>query len=329
MHRLDRFPRLQFAHLPTPLERLERLSASTETEIWVKRDDCTGLAFGGNKTRKLEFLLGEASAEGIDTVITIGGVQSNHARQTAAAAARVGMRCELILPRVVPREGREFDEGGNLLLDRLFGAHVFVVEDEAAAGRAVQARLADAAERGVRAVVHPPGGSTATGALGYANAASELCRQIEEGAPSFSRIYLAASTGGTLAGLASGFALAQREQALTGVCVAGTAAVLGENFVRLCAETQALLGLPPLSLANVTITDAFIGEGYGIPSAGSLDAIRRCALEEGLLLDPVYTGKAMAALLAETAGAPDAGPLLFWHTGGTPALFAYREELTA
>ncbi len=328
MDRFARFPRVLLAHLPTPLEPLARLTADVGgPEIWVKRDDCTGLGFGGNKTRKLEFLLGEALAEGADTVITLGGVQSNHARQTAAAAARVGMRCELVLPRVVPREGDDYDEGGNLLLDRLFGAHVFVVEDEAAAAREVQVRLAAAEERGAKAVVHPPGGSTPTGALGYALAALELCSQIEAGAPSFERIYVAASTAGTLAGLACGFELAGREQPLTGVCVAGSAASLRGDFLRLAGETRALLDLPADSPDNVTLTDAYLGAGYGIPSPASLDAIRQLAQREGLLIDPVYTGKAVAALLDESAARPGIGPLLFWHTGGTPALFAYRDEL--
>jgi len=333
---LKAFPRIPLAHLPTPLERLSKLSAHVGgPEIWVKRDDCTGLGFGGNKTRKLEFLLGEARAAGADTVITVGGVQSNHARQTAAAAARVGMRCELVLPRVVPRAGVEYDEGGNVLLDRLFGAQLFVVPDEAAAAREIQARLAAAEARGARAVVHPPGGSTPTGALGYVNAALELDAQLAEmgeGAPAFARIFLAASTGGTLAGLLCGLELAGRRIPVTGVCVSGPADALRESLGRLTGEVRALLGLPrPASEGeseSVALLDGYLGDGYGVPSAAARDAIRHCARLEGLLLDPVYTAKAMAALLDHAAsGESGAGPLLFWHTGGTPALFAYREDL--
>jgi D-cysteine desulfhydrase family pyridoxal phosphate-dependent enzyme len=326
---LKGFPRLPLAHLPTPLEPLPALTAETGgAEIWVKRDDCTGLAFGGNKTRKLEFLLGEARASGADTVITVGGVQSNHARQTAAAAARIGMRCELVLPRVVPREGVDHDQGGNVLLDRLFGAHVFVVSDEAAAVREIQARLAAAEERGSRAVVHPPGGSTATGALGYVNAALELDAQSAGGAPLFERIYVAASTGGTLASLLCGFELAGRELPVTGVCVAGPADALRVEVARLAGEVRALLELTSSSSEDVTLVDGYLGTGYGIPSSAAVDAIRRCARLEGLLLDPVYTGKAMAALLDDAAfGESGDGPILFWHTGGAPALFAYRQEL--
>ncbi|MGH0029255.1 MAG: D-cysteine desulfhydrase family protein [Myxococcota bacterium] len=322
------FPRIPLVHRPTPLEPLPALGAATGGEIWVKRDDCTGLGFGGNKTRKLEFLLGEARAAGAAPVTPVGGVQSNHARQTAAAAARVGLRCELVLPRVVPREGVDYDEGGNVLLDRLFGARVFVVSDAAAAAREIQARLADAEARGAKAVVHPPGGSTATGALGYVDAALELAAQITAGAPRFRRVYVASSTGGTLAGLLCGFALADLPIPVSGVCVAGTADELRGEVARLAGEVQARLGRPPLPADAIELLDGWLGEGYGVPSAAGMDAVRRCAQLEGLLLDPVYTGKAMAAALdaAASAGTDDA-PILFWHTGGAPALFAYRTEL--
>jgi D-cysteine desulfhydrase family pyridoxal phosphate-dependent enzyme len=327
---LKKFPRLALAHLPTPLERLPALTAHTGgAEIWVKRDDCTGIALGGNKTRKLEFLLGEARASGADTVITVGGVQSNHARQTAAAAARIGMRCELVLPRVVPREGVDYEQNGNVLLDRLFGAHVFVVSDEAAAAREIQTRLAAAEARGSRAVVHPPGGSTATGVLGYVDAALELVEQLNAGdAPDFERIYVAASTGGTLAGLRVGFELAGRALPVTGVCVAGPADALRDAVARLADEVRTRLGLPSLPAEDIALVDGYLGAGYGVPSSAALDAIQHCARLEGLLLDPVYTGKAMAALLdAVASGESGDGPILFWHTGGAPALFAYRQEL--
>ena len=200
---LDPFPRIPLAHLPTPLEPLPRLSAALGgAEIWIKRDDCTGLATGGNKARKLEYLLGAARADGVDTVITLGGVQSNHARQTAAAAARLGLRCQLVLPRVVPREGVDYERNGNALLDRLLGAEVFVEDDEPAALRRVEILLREAEEAGRTPVVHPPGGSTAVGALGYVNAALEIGQQIRDGAPAFARTYLGVGTAGTLAGLA-------------------------------------------------------------------------------------------------------------------------------
>ena len=317
------------AHLPTPLEPLPALTAYCGgAEIWVKRDDCTGLGFGGNKTRKLEYLLGEARAEGADTVITVGGVQSNHARQTAAGAARLGMRCELVLPRVVPRGGAEYEGSANVLLDRLFGAHVFVVEDEAAAAHAIQERLAAADERGSKAVVHPPGGSTPIGALGYVGAALELEAQLAPGARDFGGIFVAASTGGTLAGLCCGLQMSALDVPVTGVCVAGPADALRPDVERLVSEVQSLLGGAALAEQRMRLVDGYLGDGYGVPSAAALEAVKRCAQLEGLLLDPVYTGKAMAALFdAARASEPGDPPLLFWHTGGAPALFAYREEI--
>ena len=330
---LDRFPRLALGHLPTPLEPLPRLSAELGgPPIWVKRDDCTGLGLGGNKVRKLEYLLGEAREQGVTTVLTLGGVQSNHARQTAAAAARLGLRCELVLPRVVARQGTDYDANGNVLLDRLFGAQLFVVEDEPAAARTLQERLAAAEQRGERAVVHPPGGSTPVGALGYVRAALELAAQARAAGLCFQRIYVAVGTGGTLAGLLRGFQLAQSETGqpfqVRGVCVAHEAAVDRPAVGALADSIGELLGLPPLPDSAVDLDGGFLGEGYGVPSEAALHAIARCARSEGLLLDPVYTGKAMAALLADLEGdGLRAGPLLFWHTGGAPALFAYREEL--
>jgi D-cysteine desulfhydrase family pyridoxal phosphate-dependent enzyme len=327
---LDAFPRVRLAHLPTAVEPLSRLSAELGgPEVWVKRDDCTGLGLGGNKVRKLEYLLGEARAGGVDSVITVGGVQSNHARQTAAAAARLGLRCELVLPRVVPRSGTDYERGGNVLLDELFGAEVHVVDDEAAAARTIQQLALAASERGEKAVVHPPGGSTPVGTLGYVRAALECVAQIDAGLPPFERVYVAVGTGGTLAGLVCGFDLARRRVPVRGVCVARSAEQQRAALVDLAAATSALLGQPAPAAEALDLTDGFLGDGYGVPSAAGIRAIERCARTEGLLLDPVYTSKAMAALIADAeGGALGAGPVLFWHTGGAPALFAYRSELS-
>ena len=329
LERLEAVSRVALAHLPTPLEPLRALTAHCGgADIWIKRDDCTGLGLGGNKTRKLEYLLAEARAAGADTVITVGGVQSNHARQTAAGAARLGMRCELVLPRVVPRAGHDYDESGNLLLDRLFGAHVFVVADEAAAARKIQERLAAAAERGAVAVVHPPGGSTPTGVLGYVSAGLELASQLAEGGPELGRIFVAASTGGTLAGLLCGVRFAGLDVPITGVRVAGTADGVRADIGRLGCEVTATLDGGVFDEGSIHLEDAYLGEGYGIPTPAALEAIELCARLEGVLLDPVYTGKAMAAAIdAARRSAPPDPALLFWHTGGAPALFAYRQEI--
>jgi len=293
----------------------------------VKRDDCTGLATGGNKARKLEYLLGGALAEQVDTVITVGGVQSNHARQTAAAAARLGLRCQLVLPRVVPMSGVEYESGGNVLLDRLFGAEVFVVDDEVAAAHRIQALMQAAQDEGRRVAVFPAGGSTPVGSLGYVRAAHELVEQMAGGGPSFERVHLAASTGGTLAGLVAGAALASWRTAFTAVCVAGDAPKLRADVERLLEGVADLLGEAPAPIEAARFEEGFLGPGYGLPDASTLEAIELCATTEGLLLDPVYTGKAMAALIADVrSGRAGDGPILFWHTGGVTGLFAYRES---
>lgn len=326
---LDRFARVRLAHLPTPLEPLPRLSAALGAPpIWVKRDDCTGLATGGNKARKLEFLMGAALEEGVDTVITLGGVQSNHARQTAAAAARLGLRCQLVLPRVVPREGPEYEQGGNLLLDRILGAEVFVVRDEAEAVHRVHALQEEAAAEGRRCVVHPPGGSTPIGALGYVQAAIELGKQLRRRGPAFSRVFLPIGTGGTVAGLVAGMARASWSAEVTAVCVANRDGRDREQVAVLLDALEEILGPGPAPNPPVRFEEGFLGEGYGVPSEETLEAIHLCATTEGLLLDPVYTGKAMAALVAQVrAGRAGEGPILFWHTGGSSGLFAYREEV--
>ena len=326
---LDPFPRIRLAHLPTPLEPLPRLSAELGgPDIWIKRDDCTGLATGGNKARKLEYLLGAARVEGVDTVITLGGVQSNHARQTAAAAARLGLRCQLVLPKVVPRSGEDYERNGNALLDRLLGAEVFVEEDEPAALRRVEALLRQAEEDGRRAVVHPPGGSTAIGALGYVGAALELAEQMRGGAPPFARAYLGVGTAGTLAGLATGAPITGWDVELVGVCVSGGERKHAPQAEGLIAELATMLDRKIDEASPIRFEEGFLGEGYGIPSASTLEAIRLAARTEGLLLDPVYTGKAMAALIHDVrAGVAGTEPILFWHTGGSPGLYAYREEI--
>lgn len=323
----DRFPRVPLAHLPTPLEPLPRLGDALGVELWVKRDDATGLGLGGNKVRKLEFLLGRARADRATTVITLGGVQSNHARQTAAAAARLGLRCQLVLPRVVPLAGAEYEGGGNVLLDRMLGAEVHIEADEAAAARRVRALLDAAEERGESAVVLPPGGSTGVGSLGYAAAVAELVAQRGPGAPELAAVYAAASTGGTLAGLCCGASLCGVELPVRAICVAGSTSDCRAATERLAGECAELLERPPPSLDAVRFRGDFLGAGYGLPDDATLEALQLAARLEGLVLDPVYTGKAMAALIADARAGRLHGPVLFWHTGGAPGLFAYREVL--
>ena len=298
---LARYPRVGLGHFPTPIERCERL------DVWLKRDDCSGLSLGGNKTRKLEFLLGKALAEGAKRVITFGALQSNHARQTAAACAKVGLDCDLILTRAVPRDDDAYLHSGNVLIDELLGANVHVVDDPDAAA----ALFGDLVTETTFTIV--PGGSDATGTLGYVNAAIEIASQDA----SFDRIVVAASTGGTAAGLILG----GLDAVVDVVCVYRPAEETEARIRAVMAATAAELGIDVPSDDRWTITDRMLGDGYGIPTREGLAAIDLLAKTEGVLLDPVYTSKAFAFLLDDPRFREQR--VLFIHTGGAPALFAY------
>jgi len=303
-------PRVRLGHFPTPIERCERLDA--RGDVWLKRDDCSGLAFGGNKTRKLEFLLGKALAEGATRVVTFGALQSNHARQTAAACAKLGLRCDLILTRLVPRDDEAYLHSGNVLLDEALGATLHVVDDVDAAALTF-GELAQ--QENVFTIV--PGGSDATGTLGYVAAAFEIAEQ--DGG--FSRIYVAASTGGTAAGLILGTSLASLDAVVDVVCVYRNAAETADEVRSVLAATAAELGVDVPGDDRWTITDDALGDGYGMPTDEALAAIDRLARAEGVLLDPVYTSKAFAFLLRDERATGKR--VLFVHTGGAPGLFAY------
>jgi D-cysteine desulfhydrase family pyridoxal phosphate-dependent enzyme len=319
----ERQPRIRIAHLPTPIEPLPRLSSRLGgPNLWVKRDDLTGLAGGGNKARKLEFLVAEALAKGADTLVTCGAVQSNHARQTAAAAAKLGLGCTLVL------RGREpLESQGNLLLDRLLGAEIVWAED-----RPADERLVEVAEElrasGRRPYLVPYGGSTPVGACGYVAAMEELLDQATREGISFDRIVFPSSSGGTQAGLAvAARALSYKGEAL-GISVDLTARDLQEKLAPLATATAELLELPAsFAPEDFLVEDAYTGAGYAVLGDLEREAIRTAAETEGLLLDPVYTGRAFGGLLdLIRQGAFDPGErLLFWHTGGIPALFAYSD----
>ena len=328
---LDSIARRSLAHLPTPLEALPRLSEALQgPRVLVKRDDCTGLGLGGNKTRKLEFLMADALAQGADTVITTGGVQSNHVRQTAAAAARLGLGCELVLTRVVPWGGPDYELSGNIQLDRLFGARIHL-HDGATNRTAAMETLAEALRRaGRHPYLIPTGGSNAIGALGYAAAAQELAAQAAGQGVKIAAVIHACSSGGTQAGLTAGFAALDPAVRVIGIDVdAHPAAVAGE-VTRLAREVWMRLALPGSFPDDKVILEAgYAGDAYGLPTAAMKAAVARTARLEGLLLDPVYSGKAMAGLigLVEAGTFSAQETVVFLHTGGTPALFPYREAL--
>jgi L-cysteate sulfo-lyase len=327
--RAARAQRLPLAHLPTPLELLERLSRELGgPRIWVKRDDCTGLAGGGNKTRKLEFLLGDALDGGADTVMTVGAVQSNHVRQTAAACARLGVKCELFLKESAPGRGERYGRSGNVLLDRILGAKVHILPGKVSAETAMDERAESLRGEGRRPYAILVGGSNAVGALGYVECARELSAQAHKMGLVIDAVVHASASHGTQAGLAVGLAVAEGEARLLGVDVSGSSQRARATIEHIAAATCERLRSPP-RFAEIEVDDRFVGEGYGIPTPEGLTAIRLLARLEGLLLDPVYTGKAMAGLVAMIRegrfGSDD--NVVFLHTGGWPALFAYEEEL--
>ncbi len=327
---LDRFPRVELCHRPTPLEPLPRLSHHLGgPSLWVKRDDCTGLATGGNKARKLEFLLGQALAEGADTVVTIGAPQSNHVRQTAAAAARLGLACHGVIERWDPGPTSDYLETGNVLVDRLVGLRFEWQPpgtDLAVAAAAVVERLS---AEGRRPYLIPTGGSNPVGALGYVEAADEITAQSTALDVGFAAIVVATGSAGTHAGLLAGFRAIGRTPTILGVSVRRRSDELAGIVHGLATETGELIGAPTVDRTAVLVDDRSVGAGYGVPGDDTVEAIELAAGHEGLLLDPVYTGKAMAGLIrAIRDGRFDpSDDVLFVHTGGAAALFAYRDRL--
>ena len=328
---LSRLPRVRLAHLPTPLEFLPRFSAALGgPRIWIKRDDCTGLAFGGNKARHNELIIADALRQGADTVVWGAGVQSNNCRQTAAACAKVGLSCHLVLGRGKPADGPDLVQG-NLLLDHLVGASVEIVDE--AEGPEVDAKIAAAAERlrrqGRKVYEREPKVVKPLAALSYVTAIIELLEQTRQYDFEPDGLYLcsAGSTGAGVSLATAALGLQLPVQHITPIVWPwDTQAVMTEiaNAAagRLAIETR-------LEISDLHVSEAYVGEGYGIPTPGCLEAIELLARTEGILLDPSYSGKSMAGLIDHIrAGRFTAEQnIIFIHTGGTPALFAYSEQL--
>jgi L-cysteate sulfo-lyase len=330
MH-LARFPRVFLAHLPTPLERLDRLSRELGgPAIWIKRDDCTGLSTGGNKTRKLEFLMAEALAMGADTVMTQGATQSNHARQTAAFAAKLGLGCHILLEDRTGSNNPNYNHNGNVLLDHLHGA----TTERRAGGLDMQAEMDLLADRmrkdGRKVYVIPGGGSNPTGALGYVNCAFELLGQANDRGIVIDHLVTATGSAGTQAGLIVGLKAINAGIPLLGFGVRAPKAKQEENVFNLALGTAEKLGCPGVvRRGDVVANTDYVGQGYGIPRADTLEAIRMFAELEGILLDPVYSGKGAAGLIDQCRkGTFGKGQnIVFLHTGGSAALFGYDSVL--
>lgn len=325
--RLDHLPRLRFGHLPTPLEPLPRLSRMLGgPRLWVKRDDSTGLATGGNKTRKLEFLIAEAMEAGADTVVTVGAMQSNHARQTAAAAAIAGLRCELLLENRHAIPDRAYETGGNVVLDRLLGATIIEQPEGTDLAAALEQRGRELAEKGRVPYLVPLGGSNAVGSLGYAACAVELIEQSHALDMELDHVVHATASAGTQAGLVVGFAAAGAGVPVTGVSAGMPATDLAEIVFEIAGTAAKMIDAPGcVRREMVVVDDRHVGPGYGLPTDAMRKAVRTAASAEALILDPVYTGKAMAGLfhmIDEGRFSPDDN-VVFVHTGGVAGLLAY------
>jgi L-cysteate sulfo-lyase len=332
---IDRHPRARLAHLPTPLEPMPNLTrALGGASLWVKRDDCTGLAMGGNKTRQLEFYFGDAVAQGADTVIITGAVQSNFVRQTAAAAARLGMNCEIQLEHRVATAAPEYAVSGNVLLDRLLGAkihHLPEGEDEQAADAAQEAIADRVRSAGGRPyVIHLSPGHPPLGALGYVVAMEELLSQAAERDLAFDAVVLPTGSAATHAGTLVGLRRQSSAVKVIGICVRRGKSPQGPRVLRQALATAELAGSPGVVAEDdVIVFDDWLGPGYGQATPEMKEAIALAARREGLLLDPVYTGKSMAGLigLVRRGYFGSNENVLYLHTGGTPALFGYSSMI--
>lgn len=326
LQNLTRFARLELIGAPTPLEYLPRLSDYLGREIYIKRDDVTPVAMGGNKLRKLEFLAAEALREGADTLITAGAIQSNHVRQTAAVAAKLGLNCVALLENPMGTRAENYLSNGNRLLLDLFNAQI----EMCAALTDPDAQLNELATRveaqGFRPYVIPVGGSNALGALGYVESALEIAQQCE-GAVQLSSVVVASGSAGTHAGLAVGLEQLMPEVDLIGVTVSRKVEQQQPKVVALQQAVAQTLELQ--ARADILLWDDYFAPAYGVPNDEGMEAVKLLARLEGILLDPVYTGKAMAGLIdgIEQQRFKDHGPILFVHTGGAPALFAYHPHI--
>lgn len=317
---LSAVPRMKIANLPTPVEKLTRLAANIGLrELWIKRDDLTGLALGGNKTRKLEYLIAAALAQGAKTLITTGAPQSNHCRQTAAAAAKFGLECVLVLTGDSPER-----YSGNILLDHLFGAELIWCNKELRETR-MQEVFQQLWSAGKRPYLIPYGGSNSLGVLAYAQAMMELAEQGVE----VDWVIFPSSSGGTQAGMLLGSKICDFPARILGISVDLKAEELQQRIYQLLTDTIDVYSFSlSINRDEILVEDSYRGKGYGIPTDADIQAVYDFARYEGILLDPVYTGRAAAGLidLVKRKVIPSSASVLFWHTGGTPAVFAEPYE---
>jgi L-cysteate sulfo-lyase len=327
MH-LSRFPRLHFAHLPTPLEPMERISkALGGPNLWIKRDDCTGLSSGGNKTRKLEFLMADAVANGADTIVTQGATQSNHARQTCAIAAKLDFETHILLEDRTGYQDEAYVHNGNVLLDELHGATISVRPDGSDMNAEMEQLAQTLRDDGKKPYIVPGGGSNEIGALGYVNAAFELTHQANERSLQIDHLVHATGSAGTQAGLVVGMEAMNSGIPVYGVSVRAPKQKQEDNVYGLAQRTLDFMGLNPDLVARdkVVANSDYVGDGYGLPTESMVEAVKMLASYEGILLDPVYSGKGFAGLidLIRKGHFKQGENVVFLHTGGSVSLFAY------
>lgn len=324
---LKQFTKVRLVEGKTSLTRLARMSDYLGIELYVKRDDNTGFALGGNKARKLEYLMGDAVKLGANLVITTGGTQSNHARMTAAAAAKLGMKCVLLLTGNSSAQVQ-----GNLLLDKIFGAEIRYIQFANLSDYFAQIEVSleqiarETIQRGDKPYIIPVGGAGPIGALGYLEAVGELKEQMLEQNLVFDTIVHASGTGGTQAGILLGLAYYCLQPRVFGIGVGKDKPVLEQHIYNLCSQVSQIIEKQLLIKSNdIFVYDEFLGADYSLPTPEGIEAVNLLARKEGILLDPIYTGKAMAGLIELTMrGEIKQGEkVLFWHTGGSPAVFAY------
>jgi len=327
---LSNFPRVSLAHLPTPLEHMPRLSKHLGgPEIYVKRDDCTGLASGGNKTRKLEYSMAAALEEGADTIVTVGAVQSNHVRQTAAAACKLGLNCEVLLEHRVVDPSEPYATSGNVLLDKIFGANLREYPGGTDFDQAMNEVSNEIKATGGKPYIIPGGASNKVGALGYVNCAIELLDQIKDQGLDIGHIVTATGSAGTQGGLIVGLKAMESEIPLLGIGVNIPKEAQEEKVYQLACETADYIGKPGcVAREDVVANCNYVGDGYGVPTESMNEAVLMLARYEGLLFDPVYSGKGLAGMIDLIRhGSLGSGNIVFLHTGGSAALFAYVDQL--
>ena len=328
--KLSKFPRVRITHGPTPLEPMPRLSAALGgPTLYIKRDDCTGLATGGNKTRKLEFLMAEALAHQADTVITQGATQSNHARQTAAIAAKLGMQCEILLEDRTGFQSDEYKHSGNVFLDHLYGATVSAFAGGTNMDAAMESLAESLRAKGRKPYIIPGGGSSPLGALGYVVCALEMVEQFNDRVLDVDHVVHATGSAGTQAGLVAGLQGCRSLIPVLGIGVRAARAAQEQRVYDLAVKTAELLGVAgAVSRDSVVANCDYVGDGYGIPTPGMVEAVTLLARTEGILLDPVYSGKGMAGLidLIRKGFFKKGQNVVFLHTGGAVGLYGYMQS---